>query len=401
MPLFSSEEAFEYTLVPNSFIREYIKDAPGEYLKVYLYGLYFLCQQNPAGIKEFCLQLDMTYNEVVAAFEYWQQQGLIQIINGRECRFQYLKPVRESADILYTEQEYNITLQKLFGSRVLSSSDYQRIYDYTDQFGLNREVVPLLLEYCIKMKGKNISFSYIDKVAQTWAEQGVLSVSAADAEIARYEAGVSGASRVLNYLGIHRTPTPDEMQLYQKWTKEWGFTLDAIKTACVKTTGSRSPSMKYLDSILKALHEKGLTTSRTIHTENMESRQLSDKIKEVLRTVGLSDLAVSPGHMEYYLQWSKTFSHETILLAARQMSRYSNKSFEYFDKILLNWKNANLLSPEDIKNNMEKTAELQKKTQELFKLAGIKKKSGGSGQAKIPAMDKGMGVLRGCAAPGL
>jgi DnaD/phage-associated family protein len=375
MPLFTSAETMEYTLVPNSFILGYMKNAPGAHVKVYLYGLYFLNCGSHADISEFCCQLDMSYNEVVEAFEYWQQRGLVKIINGKECRFEYQKPMPSDSSILYTEQEYNITLQKLFGMRVLGATDYQRVYDYTDQFGLSKDVVLMLLEYCIKIKGPSISFSYIDKVAKTWADSGVSSVAAASAVIAKYEAGISDAAKALGYLGIHRSPTPDEMQLMHKWTKEWGFTLDAIKTACVKTTGSRSPSMKYLDTILKSLHEKGLTTSRTIHTEGRENQQLSDKVKEVLRTIGFSDLTVSPEHIAYYNKWANVFPHDTLLLAAKQMVKYSTKSMEYFDKILENWQSSNLLSMEDIASSMENNAALQAKIQALFKLAGIKKRA--------------------------
>ena len=376
MPLFSTEDVFEYTLVSNAFIRDYMRSAPGDYVKVFLYGLMVQTEKSNADFAQFCGSLNMDVGDVVSAFEYWQQQGLVRIKNGKSIEFQYTRPARPSAEALYTEQEYNNSLQKLFAPRPLTASDFQKIYDYTDTFSLSKEVVRQLMEYCIQLKGKNISFAYIDKVARAWADEGV-DATEASGRIGRLEASLSEAGRVLKYLGIKdRLPTDGEIALCGKWTKEWGFSLDAIKTACGKTTASRSPSMKYLDSILKSLYEKGLVTSRKISTEFQTSEADAEKIKQVLRVIGMSELTVSPEHHVYYKKWSETFPFDTILLAARQMVKYSNKSFAYLDKILARWQETGLTNIVDIEKNLQDITMVGHKMEQVFNLAGIRKAVG-------------------------
>lgn len=373
MPLFSANENCEYTLIPNWFLIDYMKKAPGEYLKVYLYGRFWIPEKSENNFKDFCSQLEMPYDDVVCAFEYWQQQGLVKIKNDKNISFEYLKPEKASA-VLYTEQEYNLTLQKLFGSRVLTTSDYQKIYDYTDTFKLPKDLVPLLLEYCVKMKGKDISFSYIDKIAKTWSEEGVDTVSEACAKIERFEAITSDAGRVLKFIGIlDRPPTPDEMSTVEKWIKEWGFTLDAIKTACSKTISSRNPSIKYLDSILKRLYERNILTSRQICTDKNIKEDAQNKIKEILYTLGLSSHAVSLEHLDFYNNWTTLFAPDVILLAAKQAAQYSVKNLNYLNKTLDNWHKKGLKTKDEIEKYLQDLIILDKKIENIFKLAGIRK----------------------------
>ncbi len=316
----------------------------------------------------------MTYDKVISAFEYWQQKGLVKIKNGKNISFEYTEPFPNAPFELYAEQEYNKTLQKLFGARILTPGEYNKIYDYTDTFKLPKEVVLLLLEYCINMKGKNISFSYIDKIALSWANEGVDTVNEACIRIKRFEAGTSDAGKVLKHIGImDRLPTEDEIALYRKWTKDFGFSLDAVKTACALTTGSRSPSMKYLDTIIKSLYEKGLSTSSSIMLAMKESEKDTAKIKKILLTLGFNNLGVSPEHSIYYKKWSSYFSSEAILLAAKQAFLYSRKTFGYIDKILDSWKEKGLKNLNDIQAYLNEISVLNKKIENIFKLSGIKK----------------------------
>lgn len=87
------------TIVPNNFIDQYMPDANGEFVKVYLYLLRCLHSGN-AGctVSAIADRVNHTENDVVRALNYWEKQGLLALMrdtdsNIRQIRF--LSPDRE------------------------------------------------------------------------------------------------------------------------------------------------------------------------------------------------------------------------------------------------------------------------------------------------------------------
>ena len=80
---FSSDFLVEtFTLVDNLFINEYLPFCDEKQIKVYLYGLY-LCA-NPAtdnSIDALCSRLDMKETEILSAYGYFEDMGLVQIVS--------------------------------------------------------------------------------------------------------------------------------------------------------------------------------------------------------------------------------------------------------------------------------------------------------------------------------
>ena len=71
------------TAVDNIFINNYLPYAEPQNVKVYLYGLYKCQDSNSTDntLSSFASELNMKEEDVEAAFTYWQEQGLVQIIN--------------------------------------------------------------------------------------------------------------------------------------------------------------------------------------------------------------------------------------------------------------------------------------------------------------------------------
>ena len=82
----------------------------------------------------------------------------------------------------------------------------------------------------------------------------------------------------------------DEIDLYLKWTKEWGFVPKAIEAACAEMVGG-DPSFKYLDSILRGVQERGnrkATTAEQLTRQLTREKDEAGQIREVLRAAGLA-----------------------------------------------------------------------------------------------------------------
>ena len=80
------------TSVDNIFINNYLPYADSTAVKVYLYGLY-KCQDSNSKdntIEHFAQELHLSEEEIEKAYLYWQEQGLIQILNVIPFEVRYL-----------------------------------------------------------------------------------------------------------------------------------------------------------------------------------------------------------------------------------------------------------------------------------------------------------------------
>lgn len=365
------------TAVPNGFIKRCV-DAPQKYVSAYLLGLMYAQQQQDTDFDLFCAKLGLSEGDIVEAFEYWQEKGYVRIVNKESIclEFGVFKESEDKADI-YTEKEYNIQLQKIFGSRQLSPHDLLKIYDYTDVFHLPKKVVLVLAEYCVLLRGKRVSVSYMDKVAQSWAEEEQIDTTQkARAKIEAYKTASSGVMRVLKQLGIGRKPTKDESALFAKWTGPWDFTLDAILTACAGTTSAREPSMKYLDRILERLKNEGTVTSRHIAERADRRDQQTGDIGALLHILGWHSTKPTFEDENLYHKWTVVYDFDLTVLetAARHASAQGKMPLSYLDEVLTEWYNKGITTAAAAKAHIAAQQAQDHKIAAVFKEAGIAKR---------------------------
>ena len=79
------------TPVENIFIQDYLPHAPGDYVRVYLYGL-MQCYHPTEDMttERIAHLLDVTEDTVQGAFQYWERQGLVQRVSDNPPSYQYL-----------------------------------------------------------------------------------------------------------------------------------------------------------------------------------------------------------------------------------------------------------------------------------------------------------------------
>ena len=83
-----SVAGFDVTPVENMFISEYMLRAPGDCVKVYLYGL-MLCYHNQErmSLTGMARDLDLTEEDVERAFRYWARCGLVRQVGDHPVRY--------------------------------------------------------------------------------------------------------------------------------------------------------------------------------------------------------------------------------------------------------------------------------------------------------------------------
>ena len=356
------------------FIREFLPYAPGEYIKVYIATLDIAAYKKPL-VSDIASALNQREMDVISALEYWQGKGLLTIKNEKQMWVavpeDIVKPTHASG--LYTDKSYNDTLQKMFGTHVLKTSEYQMIYDWTDVLKLPKEVCIMVIEYAMQRKGRTVSISYMNAIAKSWAEKKINSVDHAIAEIDRYERIRSGANRVLSFIGgVGRLPSRPEMDLYQKWTLDWGFTQDAIMTAITDLSHTANPSFKYIDTVLESLKEQGAITARKI----TESQTTSNKIRSDAKALlGMIDAALTRPNLDKLESFKAMgFKQEALMLAFAEAAKRPSVNLNYVESILSGWKKAGLTSKAKITAHLISQNTLITNAYAFYKKAGITKK---------------------------
>ncbi len=373
------------TPVPTVFLKKYLCDAPQDYVKVYLFGLCLAYTGEQMGDIELEEALHLSGVQIEAALKYWETKGFVFAKSaGRTVSYEFLSGEEERVEEkprkkppIYEYEGYNNMLNTLL-NRTLSPVDLQKIYDFTDVFGLPQDVVITLVEYCVTGRGSNVSVAYLDKVAQAWADEGVDSREKAQQKIEEYKAMSGGAKIVMKQMGLlGKNPGKTEMDYYTKWTEKWGFTHEAVLFAMRDKEFAKDQPFKYLDAILRTLYEQGITSSRKISEYNASRSKRQANIKEVLGALEYSRLNVTPKYEKFYDEWETAgYTHAIILLACMQSKNNGSRKFESVDSLLGEWREKGLNTEEEIKKYMRQQNTVEKRIKQVYDCAGIKKMVG-------------------------
>ena len=346
MALFDADKTgvlWDAVALPNAFICEYMPVAPEGYVKVYLYGLMyarFPAAAEGLSVTALARELSMEENDVLAAFQYWERCRLVARTQDQPPRYVYLSVQqaltgRQTAPADEGYMQFAQALYAIFGEkRKLHGGETQLCYEWVEQLGLPREVVLLLVQHLTTTRGVNFSFKEAQKLAVELTERHIVTLEDAEQFFARSQAAWQGTQRVLRRISKFRAPTVDEIDLYLKWTKEWGFAPKAVETACAEMTGG-DPSFRYLDSILRGIHERGEraeTSAEQLSSQLKSEKTEAEQIRELLRAAGLGANANEQTVRAVYREMRALLPQDALLVAAREISR--KKKTQSLDRLM-------------------------------------------------------------------
>lgn len=329
------------TLVSNRFLDEYMPNANGEFVKIYLYLLRAFSGMNTdISVCHIADIFNHTEKDVLRALKYWEQAGLLDLCfdSGKSLTNITLKPLMSDlmADVsaqaeiqtstfkasvkssipqpeqqavspkstksvsksdkrTYTADEMAsfkekqevvefLYLAEKYIGKTLSGADVNSLLYIYDVLDFEPELIEYLIEYCVTNGHK--SLRYMEKVAISWADEGI---KTADAARANTDLFSKSCYPVLKAFGLNgRNPGEGEKALIVKWTNSYGFTMDIILDACNRTINTiHQPSFEYADSILTRWKEKGirtLTEVRALDDEHQKNKTTYVKSGQVSET---------------------------------------------------------------------------------------------------------------------
>lgn len=307
-----SDRETTVTSVSNVFIDEYMSNANGEFVKIYLYLLRCMNSSDATfSISAMADKFEHTEKDIKRALNYWERMHLLRLeydseknltgvcfvdsnessesdrmessssMDMEEDAVLEKTPATPSPSISNRKQysadeimvfqknddvaELIFIMEKYLG-RPLTSTDTNALLYWFDELGFSTDLIEYLVEYCVT-KG-HMSVRYMDKVALAWAKSKVKTVEDAKKSTNLHSELYFAVLKAFGISGRNLVAT--ESGYIDKWKNTYGFSSELILEGCRRTMQAiHQPSFEYTDSILSSWRKNNIST--------MEDVQRSDE----------------------------------------------------------------------------------------------------------------------------
>ena len=290
---------FSNTLIPDIFFSEYLSEASGDFIKVYLYMLFLSKYDKDIKINDLSKKLVLPVKTIQDAVKYWEDKCLITkkntgyIVNSiQEIELHKLyKPktalsaeqLQKSAENQKRAKAIDFINNKYF-SGLMPTTWYPEIELWFKKYGFDEEVMIALFGYCFDMSA--LHKNYVQAVAEAWNKNNIKNFNDLDLYYEKQEKLKIIAKTISKKLGLSRSLTQYEYAYIEKWVIDYGYSLDIIEIALKKTTSKANPNFDYLDKLLSDWHDRGFKNTNDIQAFLTEMKEKNKNVKQLEKTTG-------------------------------------------------------------------------------------------------------------------
>lgn len=290
---------FSHTELPDIFFTEYLSQANGDYIKVYLYIIFLSKYGKDIKINDLSKKLELDFKVIQDAIKYWEDLQVITkkntgyIINNlQEIELHKIyKPVTALSPEALKQTSQNQRRAKAieninnqFFQGIMSPSWYSDIDLWFKKYGFDEEVMVGLFRYCFNRSA--LHRNYIQAVADAWAQNNIKTFDQLDNYYAKQEKLNVLYKSISKKLGYSRQLTQYEQAYVEKWSVDYGFSFEIIEIALKKTTSKANPNFDYLDKLLSDWHDRGFKTIAEIENFLSTLKQKKKDIKDLEKKTG-------------------------------------------------------------------------------------------------------------------
>lgn len=299
--------------IPFALADKYIKLASEYQLKALLIVLSTNGRNSSA---EIAKKLGITLSDAEEIMSFWIAEG-VAVADGElplqaspapaqtekkekapAKKIQIAPPSLTPKDIVAAAQE-NPEIGELLNEsqsvlgRTLSHNEREMLVNLVDFYGMTIEVVLMLLQYWRsvndKEHGRSKGTAYVLKIAQSWMDEGIQTIEDAEEKLKMLEKSDKLWYKIASAAGInHKKPTLKQSEMVAGWSND--FSLDMIYAAIDRMRENTvSPSLPYVDKILKQWKKKGIKTLADAESESEQfekSRASQQTVKGYERIEG-------------------------------------------------------------------------------------------------------------------
>ncbi len=331
-----SEKSF--TSVENKFITKYMPILDPVAVKVYIFALY-LCKGGAINftISDLGKALNISEEQAVNYFEYLEEYELVKITSVSPFEVELLDCDNVSGTPKNIKPEkyadFTRSAQALLKGRMISTNEFREYFYLLEEYSFEQNALLMIISYCVNLKGDNIRYQYIKKVAKSFADEGAVTAEKVNDKLSSYTSSTPALIKIYSAVGISRQPDIEDDKLYKKWNTELGFDDEAIIAAA---RYFKAKSAEKIDSALTELYKNRKFDVKEIEDYCKNKNSIYNTTIEIARSLGVYMKNSAPYIETYSNVWCNYgYSLDSLKLIAVHCFRNGRNSFEEMNDFIL------------------------------------------------------------------
>lgn len=285
---------FSYTEIPDVFFTEYMSEANGDFIKIYLCLVFLTKYDKDIKLNDLSKKLNIPLQTIQAALSYWEERGvLIKKVNGyilnnlQEIELNKLyspnltlskEDIKKNEDNKYRAKAIEC-INNMYFQGVMSPAWYSDIDLWFKKYGFDEQVMISLFDYCFNKSA--LHKNYVKTVAEAWNKSNIKTYEDLEAYSEKQEKMNKIKKEISKKLGRYSPLTQFEEAYIEKWILDYGYDLKVINIALKKTTSKANPSFDYLDKLISDWHDRNLKTESDVNNFLQEIKKKKKGIKQL------------------------------------------------------------------------------------------------------------------------
>lgn len=361
----STQFANRSTELSNEFIDNYMPLANGEFVKVYIYLLRCVSDNQTtisvSGLADF---FNQTEADIMRALKYWDKAGAIQLIFNNDGGDDKGSNNIKANSSLSDSHEHNSGSKQsnLVGITFCNLSSAQRNGDRSVDYSVVSTMQNPSMDYSAVSDAQIAPINVVPMTVKTYSPSQIKELSEKD-DFNMLLYAVSA------YLG--KPLNSSDMSSIAYFYDTLHFPSDLIDYLVEYCVGRDKKSMRYIEKVALAWSELGISN---VSEAKAEVASHNETTYSVLNAFGITNRSAGRSERDLINKWTDVycFSNDIIIEACNRTLKATHQpSFEYADSILSRWQDANVKTTDDIKRI---DAEYEQNRQSRFV-----KRSGNSG----------------------
>lgn len=330
------------TLISNRFIDDFMPQANGEFVKVYLYLL--RCVQSHAynfTISAIADKFNNTEMDVIRALRYWQKAGILSLdenSQGQICGIHMLAYDNEGSVNATIGTPSSIPQ----AGNTLSSDNKTHPASVADTNAalVKAEKVKAILE---------ASSALNDPVSDAVATPAKRKYTLDEITTFRKDESISELFFIVETY-IRHPLSESDVNTVLYWREELHFSNDLIVYLLEYCISKGHSSMRYLDKVAIGWHANNITT---VEQAKEDAAIHSQAYYGVMKALGITGRSLVESETAFIRKWTKEYAFDLALIqeaCSRTISATHQPSFEYTDSILTSWYKNQVHTLEDVKH---------------------------------------------------
>lgn len=285
---------FSSTEIPDIFFTEYMSEANGDFIKVYLSILFLSKYDKDIKLNDLSKRLNIPLNTIQSALAFWEERGILtKKVNGyilndmQEIELNKLyspnltlsaEDIKKNEDSKYRAKAIEC-INNMYFQGIMSPAWYSDIDLWFKKYGFDEQVMISLFDYCFNKSA--LHKNYVKTVAEAWSKNNIKTYEDLELYYQRYEKLNKIKKSIAKKLGRYSPLTQFEEAYIEKWVVEYNYDLNVINIALKKTTSKANPSFDYLDKLISDWHDRNLKTETDVNNFLSEIKQKKKNIKQL------------------------------------------------------------------------------------------------------------------------